>query len=93
MIVGVLTVELFIGESSSLKDKRRHIKGLTTRLRNRYNISVAEVDNQDSWQRGTLGIAAVSNRSAHIDQTLAEVLNFINIQNGLEIISCETEHL
>jgi hypothetical protein len=93
MIVGLLTVELFLGESGSLKGKRRHLKSLITRLHNRYNISVAEVDRQDSWQRATLGIAAVSNHTNHVDQVLAEVINFIAAQAGLEILHYETEIL
>ncbi len=91
MIVGILTVELFLGESGSLKEKRRHIKSLIARLHNRYNVSVAEVDRQDNWQRATLGIAAVSNRSMHLDQILAEVVNFIAAQRGLEIVHYQTE--
>jgi hypothetical protein len=91
MRVGILTVELFLGEVGSLKEKRKHLKSLLARLRNRYNVSVAEVDRQDSWQRATLGVAAVSNRTNHLDQTLVEVINFISAQGGLEILHYETE--
>lgn len=91
MKVGILTVELFLGEVGSLKEKRKHIKSLVTRLRNRYNVSVAEVDRQDSWQRATLGMAAVSNQTAHVDRTMAVIVGFIAAQAGLEIIHYQTE--
>lgn len=91
MRVGILTVELFIGEAGSLKDKRRHLKSLLTRLRNRYNVSVAEVDHQENWQRTTLAVAVVSNRTAHVDESLQEVVNFIAAQTSVEIIYHETE--
>ncbi|MEW6458528.1 MAG: DUF503 domain-containing protein [Bacillota bacterium] len=91
MRVGILTVELFLGEAGSLKDKRRHLKSLLTRLRNRYNVSVAEVDHQDNWQRATLAVAVVSNRTAHVDESLREVVNFIATETALEIIHHRTE--
>ncbi|ACA59400.1 DUF503 domain-containing protein [Candidatus Desulforudis audaxviator] len=93
MRVGILTVELFLGEAGSLKDKRRHLKSLLTRLRNRYNVSVAEVDHQGNWQRATLAVAVVSNRTAHVDESLREVVNFIAAQTALEIIGHRTEVL
>lgn len=91
MIVGILTVELFLGEAGSLKEKRKHLKSLLARLRNRYNVSVAEVDRQDNWQRATVGVAAVSNQTTHIDQILQEVVNFIAAQGDLEILHYELE--
>ncbi len=93
MRVGILTVELFLGEALSLKDKRRHLKSLLTRLRNRYNVSAAEVDHQDNWQRAALAVAVVGNRTTHVDESLQEVLNFIAAQPSFEIIHHRTELL
>lgn len=60
MIVGVLRIELAVFEAQSLKDKRQAIKGLKQRLRDRFNVSVAEVDHHELHQRCTLGLAMVS---------------------------------
>ena len=57
--LGVLTLELMLDESHSLKDKRHVVKGLKDRLRSRYNVSVAEIGYQDLWQRGLVAVATV----------------------------------
>ena len=92
MNTGVCKIKLHIPQNQSLKQKRRVIKSIITRLRNQYNISISEVDDQDLWQLATLGISCVSNNSNHIDETLTRVVNFIN-QNypELEIIEQEVE--
>jgi len=72
--------------------KRQVIKSITTRIQNRFNVSVAEVDNQNLWQLATLGVACVSNHRRHADETLANVVKFI-IQNypDVELLSSEIE--
>ena len=57
--VGVITLELRLDESHSLKDKRHYVKGLKDRLRNKFNVSVAEIDHQDLWQRGLVAVVTV----------------------------------
>jgi uncharacterized protein YlxP (DUF503 family) len=92
MHVGVCRIELRLPENHSLKGKRQVIKSIITRLQNRFNISVAEVDNQDLWQLATLGIACVSNHRRHADETLANVIKFV-AQNypDVELLSSEIE--
>lgn len=92
MKVGVCKLELRLPENQSLKGKRRVIKSIVTRLQNKYNISVAEVDNQDLWQLATLGITCVSNHRRHADETLSGVVKFV-AQNypDLELLSSEIE--
>jgi uncharacterized protein YlxP (DUF503 family) len=92
MNIGVCLIELRLPENQSLKGKRRVIKSITTRLRNDCNVSVAEVDNQDSWQLATLGVANVSNHGGHAQEILSGVLRFIS-QNypDLELLSSEIE--
>lgn len=58
--VGVITFELILNEAHSLKDKRHFVKGLKDRLRTRCNVAVAEIDYQDSWQRGLVAAVTVS---------------------------------
>jgi len=77
MHVGVCQIKLRLPENHSLKGKRQVIKSITTRLQNRYKVSVAEVDNQDLWQLATLGVACVSNHRKHTDEILANVVKFI----------------
>lgn len=84
MNTGICKVKLHIPESQSLKAKRRIVKSVVSRLQNQFNISIAEVDDQDLWQLATLGISCVSNSSRHVDETLTNVLNFI-VQNYPEL--------
>ena len=60
MVVGVCTLELEIPASQSLKDKRHVVKSLIARVRQSFNVSVAEVDSLDAWQNATIGIVCVS---------------------------------
>jgi len=94
MHVSLCQIELRLPENHSLKGKRQAIKSIITRLQNRFNVSVAEVDNQDLWQLATLGVACVSNHRRHADETLANVVKFI-IQNypEVELLSSEIETL
>jgi len=94
MNVGICRIKLHISDSRSLKDKRRIVKSVVSRLRNQYNISVAEVDDQDLWQLVTLGISCVSNHNQHVDEILSKVVNFItNNYPELEIVDHQTEIL
>jgi uncharacterized protein YlxP (DUF503 family) len=91
MHVGAMTVELFIGESSSLKEKRRLLKSVIDKIKARFNVSIAEVDHQELWQRSTVGVSCVSNERAQIDKVFSSVLNFIDQQNMVEIIDYHYE--
>jgi len=94
MNVGICRLKLHISESRSLKDKRRIVKSVVARLRNQYNISVAEVDDQDLWQLVTLGVCCVSNHNQHVDEILSKVTGFISSNYPeLEIIDQQTEIL
>lgn len=92
MNVGTCKLELRLPENESLKGKRRVIKSMIARLQNKYNISIAEVDNQGLWQRATLGITCVSNSRRHVAETLNNVVSFV-VQNypEEEILSSEIE--
>ncbi|TRZ95742.1 MAG: DUF503 domain-containing protein [Dehalococcoidia bacterium] len=94
MTTGVCKIRLHLPGSQSLKGKRRIIKSIISRLRNQFNISVAEVDDQDLWQLATLSIACVSNHNKHVDEILSKALNFIT-QNypEIEVVDHEIEIL
>ncbi len=70
MVVGVLRLTLYIHGASSLKDKRQVLRKVTDRLRARYNVGVAEVGDNDIWQRAVVGIVAVANDSRFINEVL-----------------------
>jgi hypothetical protein len=93
MIIGVCTVELFISESRSLKDKRQMLHSLKDRLRARFNLSVAEVDGQDLWQNAVLGMACVANESGHVNQVLDQALNMIRGITTVEVVRTKLELL
>jgi len=94
MNVGVCRIDLRLPENHSLKGKRQVIRSMTARLKNTYNVSVAELDNQGLWQLATLGIACVSNHRRHADEVLSNALRFV-AQNypDVEILRSETEVL
>ena len=92
MHVGVSKVTLRLPENQSLKGKRRVINSLCTRIRNKFNVAVAEVEDNDLWQRATLGITSVSNSSRHTDEILDSVLAFIDGSRGdVEMLDHEHE--
>jgi uncharacterized protein YlxP (DUF503 family) len=68
--IGILTLELQIELSHSLKDKRSVVKGLKDRLRRKFNVSVAEIAHMDSWQRSTVAVVTVSNDRKFAEQVL-----------------------
>jgi uncharacterized protein YlxP (DUF503 family) len=77
MVVGVCRLKLRLPESSSLKDKRQVVRSLTTRLRNKFNVAVAEVDSNDAWQIATIGITCVSNDARHAREMLDNAIEFV----------------
>ena len=77
MHVGVARVALHLAENGSLKGKRMVVKSITQRVRNRFNVAVAEVETQDAWQVATLGIVSISDDRRHVNEMLDKVLDFI----------------
>jgi uncharacterized protein YlxP (DUF503 family) len=71
--IGVVTLELRLEESHSLKEKRHVVQSLKDRLRNKFNVSVAEIDHQDTWQRATLAAVTVSSDHTHAAKVLQSV--------------------
>jgi len=71
------TVEIHLPDVGSLKGKRHALKGLKQKLRQRFEISVAEVDHQDSWQRATLALACVSGDSRHANEVISKAMDFL----------------
>jgi hypothetical protein len=91
MIVGSCKIELRIPDSRSLKEKRRVVKSLKDRVQSRFNVGIAEVDRLDDWQRATLGVAAVSNDSRLVDETLSKVVNWIEANGEALVVDYEID--
>ena len=91
--MGLCTIELFISGSQSLKDKRQVVHGLKDRLRSKFNLSIAEVDGQDLWQKAVLGMACVSNERSHVNQVLEPALNLIKSMPAVEVVRTQLELL
>jgi uncharacterized protein YlxP (DUF503 family) len=77
MVVGVLRLTLFLQENHSLKGKRQVLRAIKDRVRNKFNVSIAESDDHDLWQRAQLGICQVGSDRAFVDSALRQVVNFI----------------
>jgi len=77
MVVGVLRLVLYLPENHSLKGKRAVLRSIKQRVANKFNVSIAECDDNDSWQRVTLGIAQVGNERDHVDRSLRQVSEFV----------------
>ncbi|GAV22123.1 DUF503 domain-containing protein [Carboxydothermus pertinax] len=86
MIIGVLTLELYIPQSQSLKEKRMVLKSITEKIKYHYNVSIAEVGNQNLWQRSTLALAAVSLKKDDLEKVFGKIENLIE-QNGNVLIT------
>ncbi len=91
MIVGVLEVELLLYDATSLKEKRKVLRSLKDRIQNRFNVSVAEVDGQDLWQRATFAFAVVGRDGAHVSRVLQEIMQFLEQDTRFEITTHHME--
>lgn len=91
MVVGICTIELRIPGNDSLKGKRSVVRRIKERVKNTFNVSVAEVADLDALQRAGLGIAFVSNEASHVHSTLSKVVNFIDHLYIAEIIDYHIE--
>lgn len=92
MNIGACTVRLRLPQNGSLKGKRQVSKSIIERVKNRYNVSIGEVDDQDRWQLLTLGITCVSTSGAHANEMLSKVLDFIQKSRfDVEVLGYEIE--
>jgi uncharacterized protein YlxP (DUF503 family) len=94
MNVGVCRVKLRFPENLSLKGKRKVLKSIITRLRGKFNVSVAEVDDNELWQLATVGLCCVSNNKRFTNEVLSKAVDFIvNGRFEVEILDYEIEIL
>lgn len=86
MFIGVMRVELRIPASNSLKAKRHVVKSLTAGMRAKFNVAVAEVDYQDTWQRSSIGVSCISESAFHATKMLREVERFVERNDQVELL-------
>lgn len=91
MVVGICRLTLFIHDNHSLKGKRQVVKSLTEKVKNRFNVSIAEVGSNDVWQRAEIGISAVGNDRSFVNSSIDKVVNFIENLHTAEIVDQSLE--
>ena len=93
MVIGCCSLKFYLHGNNSLKGKRHVLRALKDRLKNNFNVSVAEVGAQDVWQSIHLGISAVGTDKPYIDGLLSKVIDAIDRMNLAEIVDCKIETL
>ncbi len=92
MIVGICQITLHLPECHSLKDKRQIIKSVMARVRNHFEVAIAEVEDQDLWQIAKIGVSCVSTSSQHVDEVLNRIQRYIEeTRPDVLITDAETE--
>jgi hypothetical protein len=91
MIVGTLKLRFVLRDSHSLKDKRRVLRSLKDTLSGKFNIAVAETDEQDVWQTAEVGVATVGTDTPFVQSLLSQVVNYVRFFGGVELVDSEQE--
>ena len=91
MTVGVLQLELSIGDAMSLKDKRRVVKSLKDRIAHAHNVSIAEVGALDEHRRSILGVAMVANESAYVEGALSKLVDFVKTVPSVDLVDYQID--
>jgi hypothetical protein len=91
MVVGVGLLRIMIHQSSSLKAKRQVVKSILGKVRSKFDVSIAEVDDQDKWQVCSMGVAVVSNDSGHAHKMLETISGYIENLHLAEVTDFSIE--
>ena len=92
MPIGLVTLQIYIPDARSLKDKRQVIRSLKDRLRGHFNVAVAELDHQDLWQRALIGVVGISSDGHHLEQSLEAVIAESERLLGRDLIGHDVEY-
>jgi uncharacterized protein YlxP (DUF503 family) len=93
MYIGALIFEIFISESTSLKDKRMILNSIKDRLRKKFNVAVSELDYQDKWQRSEMGIVTIANEYTMVEKSLHKIFSILDSSNDYEIIKHRFDYM
>ena len=92
MNIGVCKVNLRIPENQTLKGKRQVVQSIINRVRDKFNVAIAEVENGDKWQTATIGICYVSNDGRHANEVISKVIDYIVTSRlDVEVLDCQIE--
>jgi len=92
MPIGLLTLEIHIPDAQSLKDKRQVLRSLKDRLRARFNVAVAELEHQETWQRSRVGVVTISENGKHLEESLQAIAEESERVLGRDLVSREIEY-
>jgi uncharacterized protein YlxP (DUF503 family) len=94
MNIGICKIDLRIPENETLKGKRMVVQSIVSRVRDKFHVSVAEVENGDKWQIATIGVCCVSNDGRHVNEMISRIVDYIQTSRfDVEVLHCETEFL
>ncbi|HHT42413.1 MAG TPA: DUF503 domain-containing protein [Firmicutes bacterium] len=91
MLVGTLQVEVHIPGATSLKEKRKVVRSMIQKVQHRFNVSIAELDGTDLWQRATIGVAMVGGSREYVERQLQYVLNYLEAEPRWNITEVEMD--
>ncbi len=91
MFLCVSRIELHLPNGASLKGKRQVLKSLKDRIKHRFNVSIAEIEDQDLWQKAVLGVACVGNEQFHVRQIVEQVISMIRGTPAVEVLHCDID--
>ena len=91
MVVGVLRVTLIMHDNHTLKGKRQILKGIIDKVKNRFNVSISEVGDNDLWQRAEIALSAVGGDRAVVNSVMDRAVDFIEGLNASEVLDHEIE--
>jgi len=91
MVVGICVIELFIPQNGSLKGKRQVLQSIKTKIKNRFNVAIAEVGEQDLWQKAILGVTTVANDRSFVNEVMDKVVGFISSFPQVQIVHHQLE--
>jgi uncharacterized protein len=93
MVIGLLQFELHYPGAESLKEKRFHLQSLLDRIRRRFNVSAAEVEYQDLWQKSVLAVVHVNTDRSGADKVLSAVTQMVETEAEIQMTGVQTEYL
>lgn len=91
MVVGIGIVDIFIAESRSLKEKRAVLRSVLKRTKNKFNVSIAEIEEHDNWKLGRIGFSVVGNDRSFVNSKVDKVIQFMEHLNLAEVINSKIE--
>ncbi len=91
MTIGLCRLVLYLPESGSLKNKRNLLQSIVTRIRNKFNVSISELDDNELWQKATLGVVIVSNESRYANRVLSKVVDVVKADIRVELLDYSLE--